>query len=220
MSSIKTAFVAGAGLGKRLRPLTEFRPKPLVPFFNQPLICRTFAALASVGIERVVINTHHCASRYDDLLGLTAGIGRFGKLEIQCIHEPILLETGGGIRNASPLFRDESVLVHNGDIFTSVDLAGLIKQHQSGANEVTAHLRSQGGPLQISYDAPTRTIRDFRHSLGQSGTMECLFSGIYIVESNFVSRIPENEIISVVPVFLDMLRAGVPMGGFLDDTGA
>lgn len=219
MSPIKTAFIAGAGLGTRLRPLTDLRPKPLVPLFNQPLICRTFAALSAVGIERVVINTHHCASRYNDLLGLDAGQGRIGKLDIECVHEPVLLETGGGIRNASPLFRDESILVHNGDIFTTVDLAGLIEQHRSGSNEVTAHLRSHGGPLQISYDAITENVCDLRGTLGRPGTQSCLFSGIYIVEPAFLARIPTNEIISVVPIFLEMLRDGVPVGGFLDDSG-
>jgi len=216
---MKTAFIAGAGLGSRLRPLTERRPKPLVPLFNRPLICHTLEALCAAGIERVVINTHHCAPRYDDLLGLKDGAGRFGTLDIQCIYEPVLLDTAGGIRNASALLGNEPVLVHNGDIFTTVDLVRLMQAHLSGSSEVTAHLRSHGGPLQISYNEPTGMIHDVRHFLGRPGSKDCLFTGIYIIEPAFISRIPENEIISVVPIFLDMLRAGVPVRGVLDDVG-
>lgn len=216
---IKTAFVAGAGLGKRLRPLTQDRPKPLVPFFNRPLITYVFDALEAVGIERVVINTHYCASRYDDILSLTEGRGRYQTMQLECIHEPVLLETGGGIRNAAKLFGAEPVLVHNGDIFSSVDLEGLIRTHAKAGGEVTAHLRSFGGPLQVTFDRESGCIQDFRGTLAGEMGEECLFSGIYIVEPRFIERIPPDEIISVIPVFLDMLRSNIPIAGFLDDTG-
>ncbi len=99
MSAVRTAFVPGAGLGKRLRPLTEFRPKPLVPVRNRPLITYVLDALIDVGIERFVVNTHHCADAYEWLLG-----AEYRGREIRYIHEPVLLETGGGLWNARELF--------------------------------------------------------------------------------------------------------------------
>lgn len=206
-------------MGKRLRPLTDNRPKPLIPFFNRLLITRIFESLTAVGIERAVVNTHHCASQYDTLLGLKNGVGRVGELDIQCVHEPVLLETGGGIRNASDYLGNEPVLIHNGDIFTTVDLAGLMQAHDAGASDVTVHLRSHGGPLQVGWDESAGRVCDFRNALGNPGSKTCLFSGVYVVEPSFVSRIPPDEIISVVPVFLEMLRSGVPIAGYLDDSG-
>ncbi len=216
---IKTAFVAGAGLGKRLRPLTANRPKPLVPVFNRPLITYVFDALLAVGIERIVINTHHCPQSYDHILRLVRGQGTYCGMQIECIYEPELLETGGGIKNASRLFGDEPVLVHNGDIFSTVDLPGLIQSHAAMRPEVTAHLRSFGGPLQVSYQSNTQRITDFRGALGRESNVGFLFSGIYVIEPTFVRRIPPDTIVSVVPIFLDMLRAGVTIGGFMDDSG-
>ncbi len=218
-AAIKTAFIAGAGLGRRLRPLTEHRPKPLVPVFNKPLVTYVLDALCEVGIETVVINTHHCAEAYAELLDLPGGRGTYQGLEIECIHEPVLLETGGGIRNAAGILGDGPVLVHNGDVLCAVDLAGLFDAHSRNGCEVTAHLRSFGGPLQIAYDSSAQRIRDFRGTLGRVGDMDCLFSGIYVIERSFIERIPANEIISVVPVFLDMLRSGVEIAGVCDDSG-
>lgn len=216
---IKTAFVAGAGLGKRLRPLTANRPKPLVPLYNRPLITYVFDALLAVGIERIVVNTHHCPQSYEEILRLERGQGTYRGMQIECIYEPVLLETGGGIKNAARLFGDEPVLVHNGDIFASVDLPGLLHAHTTTRPAVTAHLRSFGGPLQVSYHPSTKEITDFRGVLERGSDAGFLFSGIYIIEPAFIRRIPPGTIISVVPVFLDMLRAGVTINGFLDDSG-
>src|SRR4029077_5337021 len=93
---IGTAFVMGAGLGKRLRPLTLVRPKPLIPIFGKPLITFALDHLCAVGVESFVINTHHLAGRFDDLFEEEAYSGRSVKL----VHEPDLLETGGGMKNA------------------------------------------------------------------------------------------------------------------------
>jgi len=92
LSRVRTAFVPGAGLGKRLRPLTAERPKPLVPVRNRPLITHVFDALIEVGIERFVVNTHHRAEAYGALVG-----NEYRGREIAYIHEPVLLETGGQV---------------------------------------------------------------------------------------------------------------------------
>jgi NDP-sugar pyrophosphorylase family protein len=215
LSRVRTAFVPGAGLGKRLRPLTELRPKPLVPVRNRPLIVHVLDALIDAGIERFVVNTHHCAEAYDTLLG-----AEYRGREIRYIHEPVLLETGGGLWNARELLGREPVLVHNGDVLASLNLAGLLETHATEGKEVTALLRSSGGPLHVLFDRRTKRMKDIRNALGAEGGVDTLFAGAYVVEPAFIDRIPPGEIISVVPVFLDMLKNGVPIAGFLDDSGA
>jgi NDP-sugar pyrophosphorylase family protein len=215
LSRVRTAFVPGAGLGKRLRPLTEERPKPLVPVGNRPLITHVFDALIAVGIERFVVNTHHCAGVYAELIG-----PKYQGCEVAYIHEPVLLETGGGIRNARGLLGAEPVLVHNGDVRADLNLARLLEAHAAGGCEVTALLRSFGGPLQVLFDPITSQVKDFRCTLGEGTGVDTLFTGAYVIEPAFVDRIPPDEIISVVPVFLDMLRAGIPIAGVLDDSGS
>jgi len=214
LSRVRTAFVPGAGLGKRLRPLTEERPKPLVPVRNRPLITHVFDALIDAGIERFVVNTHHRAEAYGALVG-----NEYRGREIAYIHEPVLLETGGGIWNARELLGREPVLVHNGDLLATLNLSRLLEVHAAEGCEVTALLRSAGGPLHVLFDRRTSRMKDIRNTLGAEGGIETLFSGAYVIEPAFVDRIPPGEIISVVPVFLDMLRAGVPIAGVLDDGG-
>lgn len=220
MSRIRTAFVAGAGLGKRLRPLTSERPKPLVPVWNRPLITYVFDALIAVGIERFVVNTHHCAEVYAELFEGTDGRGSYRDREVRFVFEPVLLETGGGIKNASAWFRDEPVLVHNGDVLASLNLRALLDRHARTSAEVTLLVRSKDGPLQVRFDPEQESVTDFRDALNAVGGMSTLMTGAYVVESAFVDRIPSGEVISVIPVFLDMLRHGVPIAGVLDDTGS
>lgn len=218
---IKTAFVAGAGLGKRLRPLTDERPKPLVPVFNRPLITYVFDRLIDVGIERVVVNTHHRSEQYHRVLGGQGGRLDYRSLEVIFIHEPVLLETAGGIRNAAHWFPDESVLVHNGDVLSSVNLAELLRRHQTSDCDVSLHLRRFGGPLQVRYDLHSERVVDIRGALEAVGesTVDCLFTGAYVLEPDFVQKIPPGEILSVIPMFLQMMTDGNGIGGVLDDSG-
>jgi NDP-sugar pyrophosphorylase family protein len=214
LSVIRTAFIPGAGLGTRLRPLTEHRPKPLVPVHNRPLITFVFDALIDVGIERFVVNTHHCPETYDTLIG-----SRYRGREVHYIHEPVLLETGGGLRNARELLGEGPVLVHNGDVLASLNLSALIEAHRTGGAEVTALLRGKDGPLQVRFDPASGRVLDFRGVLGATGGRDTLFTGAYVIEPAFVDRIPAGQIISVVPIFLEMLREGAPIAGVLDDSG-
>ena len=213
---IRTAFIPGAGLGKRLRPLTEERPKPLVPVRNRPLIEHVFDALIAVGIERFVVNTHHRPEAY----AAAFPDGRYRDREITFVHEPVLLETAGGLANAREHFHGEPVLVHNGDVLASLNLAGLLETHAAEGREVTLLLRSSGGPRHVLFDRRTERVRDIRHALGAQGGVDTLFTGAYVVTPAFLDRIPPGEILSVVPVFLDMLKNGVTIAGRLDDSGA
>lgn len=106
----KSAIVFAAGLGTRMRPLTDTTPKPLIPLCGKPIIAYTLEKLAAARIERVVVNTHYKAAQLHAYLEAYAG------LDILISHEEELLNTGGGLLKALPLLGGEPFFVINGDI--------------------------------------------------------------------------------------------------------
>src|SRR5437868_8652965 len=128
---IHTAFVLGAGLGTRLRPLTETTPKPLIPIFNKPLITFALDHLIAAGVRSFVINTHRLAGQFAELFGN----GDYAGHPVTLIHEPDLLETGGGIKNAEHLLSNGPFITYSGDILSDVNLDALIKEHFRAGND-------------------------------------------------------------------------------------
>ncbi|WP_049749892.1 nucleotidyltransferase family protein [Syntrophus aciditrophicus] len=199
---VKTAFVLGAGLGTRLRPLTETCPKPLLQVRGRPLITYALDHLRSVGIRRFIINTHHCANRYEEAFPDRQWRG----IPIIFRYEPILLDTGGGLKNIEDLLiEDDRVLVYNGDILTDFPLERLIAAHRTQGKEVTLALRSSGEPANVCIN-DREEVCDMRFLLGNPGHRRCLFTGIYLVEKTFLRRLKPSDPVSVVPVLIDMLR--------------
>lgn len=126
---MKQAMVFAAGLGTRLKPLTDTMPKALVPVGGQPLLWHVLSKLRAAGFERVVVNVHHFAQQIVDYLQQQD----FG-LDV-CISDESsqLLETGGGIKKARAFFDPSSpVLIHNVDILSNADLARLYGQAAGG----------------------------------------------------------------------------------------
>lgn len=118
------AMILAAGLGKRLRPLTDNTPKPLLQAGGKALIEYHLERLSQLGIQEVVINTHWCGAQLPQYLG---DGGRWG-LQLRFVHEQRLLETAGGILNARPWAEDEVFLLVNGDVYFEDDLQHLIAQ--------------------------------------------------------------------------------------------
>ena len=211
-----TAFVLGAGLGTRLRPLTQRRPKPLIPLGNRPLITWAFDHLMECGIRRFVVNTHWCPERYPEFFPGNCWRG----CPIHFIEEtPEVLETGGGIWNARHLLGDGPFIVYNGDILSDLPLSRAIQHHRSAGNEVTLILRSTGGNRNVTFHPASGRILDLRHTLRPELEPTFLFTGIYIVEPSFILRIPPAMKISVVPIFHEMIRTGARLGGIVLDDG-
>lgn len=204
---ITQAFILGAGLGTRLRPLTDVFPKPLVPLFHKPLAMWAVEACEAVGCKRFAINTHHLPEKWQGF-----GAGR----DITFFHEPILLETGGGLKNIESWLDEGSLLIHNGDIFSSMDLKKLVDAHEASGDEVTLALRSNGGEKRISIGENDR-VEDVRSEVrGLPGTH--VFTGIYCVKKAFLKRIPAGEIIAVIPAFQELVREG-GIGAVVMDEG-
>ena len=199
---INTAFLLGAGLGTRLRPLTQTCPKPLLPVGGRPIITYAMDHLLTVGVQRFIVNTHHCADVYRQ----TFPDGQWQGIPIIFRHEPVLLDTAGGLKNIEDLLKgDEQLLVYNADIMTNLPLKSLLESHALQRREVTLVLRSDGPLLNVDLDEKGE-ICDMRRLLNRSGVKSCLFTGIYVVEKQFLKRLTAGRIESVVPVFVRMIE--------------
>ncbi len=215
MPSIKQAFVLGAGLGTRLRPLTEQLPKPLVPIFQKPLMTFALDHLLAAGCAKFAVNTHHQPQCFDE--AFPDGTYRGAPIEFR--HEPILLETGGGIANVVDLLGDEPFLVYNADILSDLPLAPLLEEHARAGNMVTLALRSHAGPQHIAFDRGTGRIVDIRNLAGTGRADEFIFTGIYAVEPEFLQLLQPGVKRSVIPTFVEMIKSGAKLGGVVIDEG-
>ena len=195
---LRTAFVLGAGLGIRMRPLTAHCPKPLLPVGGRPLITYAMDHLLAAGIERLIVNTHHCAEAYRNAFP----DGRWKGVPIVFRHEPTLLDTGGGLKNIEDLLgREDTLLVYNGDILTDLPLERLIDAHFRNSAEVSLALRSDGPLLNVAIDE-ANAVCDLRGRLGRPGCRKGQFTGIYMIRRRFLNRLIPGKIESVVEGFL------------------
>jgi MurNAc alpha-1-phosphate uridylyltransferase len=115
MHKVDTVMILAAGLGTRLRPLTDTCPKPLLPVGGVPVIFRTLDMVAAAGIPRAVINVHYLAEMLEQAVLAHIAAKRWQGLEVQFSREDTLLETGGGLKKAAPLLQRDEVLVINSD---------------------------------------------------------------------------------------------------------
>lgn len=218
----ETAFLPGAGLGTRLRPLTEHCPKPLLPLGGKPMICHAMDNLIALGVKRFIVNTHHAAHAYAEEFPQ----GCYRGVPVKFVHEPVLLDTGGGLKNIESLLspNDKTLLVYNGDIFANLDLKKLVSEHLRSQALATLLLKTDGNGNVNFRDDPENplcgNIEDLRDRLGNTGTRHCLFTGIYCISKAFLDEIPAQKIESVVEAFLRVIARGKgKIRGVVDDAG-
>ena len=217
MGEITKAFILGAGLGTRLRPLTETLPKPLVPVGNRPLISFAFDHLISdLNISGFAVNTHHCPEAYARAFPENSYHGR----PILFRHEPILLDTAGGIDNLRDwLPEEDSFIVYNGDILTDLPLGPAMEAHLRSGDAVTMLLRSTGDELRVGYDPDTGKVVDLRGVLAPDWPHRYQFTGIYLVSPRFLPFLKPGRIESVILPILEAIKVGVGIGGVVVDEG-
>lgn len=209
-AAIKKAFLLGAGLGTRLRPLTEVLPKPLIPVFHRPLIHYALDHCLAAGIEEFAINTHHLPEKWEEAFPTSEYRGA----PITFFHEPVLLGTGGGLKNIEEWVNGESILVYNGDILTTLELDRLIATHLNSENALTMGLRSTGHEPHIAIEGDR--VVDISKLLGVApGTHQ--FVCIYCTNPELLQRIPPKEKISVIPAMLELTREDKLGGSFHDE---
>lgn len=220
------AMILAAGLGARLRPLTDRTPKPLLPVAGRAILLWNLLLLKRHGITDVIINLHHLGEQIVQALGDGA---RFG-MRVAYSHEPTLLGTGGGIKQAAPFLKDGSFLVMNGDTLSACDLTNLIAAHRTGGAPVTLALRedpeaARWGPVTV--DAHSRILQiNGAPPLSDPPKplpLPCMFAGIHVLEPEVLNTIPPGPG-SIIDVYLSLLRQnrmlrGYRMSGYWSDVG-
>ena len=185
------AFIFAAGLGTRLKPLTDSMPKALVPVGGKPLLAHVIEKLKAAGCKKIVINIHHFGEMIIDYV---KSQNNFGVEILFSDERQMLLETGGAIKHAVDLLGDEPFLIHNVDILSNVDLKALIAAHSkadsaatllvSKRNSTRALLFSPEGNLTAWTNKTTGEVKspyeNIKIASSVTGLEEFAFSGIHI----------------------------------------
>lgn len=151
------AMIFAAGLGTRLKPYTEQHPKALIPVCGIPILQRVIKNIAAAGVEHIVINVHHFADQIENFLKANHNFG----VDISVSDErALLLDTGGGLLQAAPLFsalnHDEPVLLHNADILTDLPISQIFKQHTISGADVTLLCSHRNSSRTLWFDKDDR----------------------------------------------------------------
>ncbi|MCP4675337.1 MAG: NDP-sugar synthase [Deltaproteobacteria bacterium] len=205
------AMILAAGLGTRLRPITESLPKSLVPVAGVPNIVRAISVLRGVGIREIVINTCHLAEILED----TLGDGARYDVEIAYSREEELLGTGGGIRKALPLLGEETFIVVNGDALFVPNIERVLAMHRKKRALATLIVREDSRAEAygaVGLDGDDRIRRLVWAGETERVVRNCIFTGFHVIEPEISDRLPEMGCI-VRETYIPALEQGVPLFG-------
>jgi mannose-1-phosphate guanylyltransferase len=189
------AMILAAGLGTRLLPHTLIRPKPLFPILNQPLLLLTIKRLQMLGFDHIVVNCHHLRNHIVDALNGMQGV------TVQ--EEEVILGTGGGLATASKYFRDEPLLVSNGDIYHMVNFLHLYHHHVDNDNLVTLGMHNH--PRFNNVMVKDGKIASFDNRVEFS---QLAFTGLHVIEPAVLQDIPVGEFSCIIDHYRKMLQDG------------
>ncbi len=213
------AIILCAGLGTRLKPLTDFTAKPAVPLFGRPLVGYAMALLKAAGFARVCINTHW---RPDEMRSAASEQARGLGLALTTSYEPVLLGTGGVFRQ----LRDQGfvrpqvpLVVLNGDVLFDVDLPELLRRHASTGAAATMVLRPM--PAGATYSPVEADEAGRIHRIGRFGEagrgQARLFTGVHVLSPEALALLPQGESGIVEAVYARLLAAGARVQAALSD---
>ncbi len=217
------AMILAAGLGTRLRPLTDDRPKALVEINGRSLLELTLARLRCFGVTEVIVNVHHFADKVVECLRSRNSVG----MRIEISREETLLDTGGGLKKAESFFlqdgNDEPFLVHNVDVLSSIDLNRMIQSHRDREALVTLAVQGRDTSRHLLFDDQLQ-LRNRETPADQPGALHLPshllplgFCGIHVISPRLFPLMIEEGVFSIVPAYLRLAAAGEPIVGFRAD---
>ncbi len=201
------ALVLAAGVGTRLRPLTDTKPKPLLPILNRPLLERTLEYLSRFSVDRVILNTHHLAEQIEAYI---RSLKKGGFRELATRYEPVILNTGGGIVNTRDFFRSDPFIVISGDILTDIDLKKVVDFHQSHNDPVTLVLHDYPELNQIKIDSNGRILK-----LKKGDVHGLDFANIHILDQDVFRFLPSSGSFDITPAYQQIIDDGITIRGYV-----
>jgi NDP-sugar pyrophosphorylase family protein len=219
-------MVLAAGLGTRLRPLTNDRPKALVEVAGRTLLEITLARLRTFGISEVIVNVHHFADLVIEYLKTHDNFG----MRIEVSREDVLLDTGGGLKKAAWFFLeksgqpDEPFILHNVDVISTIDLQRMLQFHKDNQALATLAVRERDTSRYLLFDeylqlCGRKAGRDQKPEVVRSSPRPkaLAFSGIHIISPRLLSLMNEEGIFSIIDCYLHLAGNGEKIAAFRAD---
>jgi NDP-sugar pyrophosphorylase family protein len=216
------AMILAAGLGTRLRPLTENRPKALVEVAGRTLLEIALARLRTFGISDVILNAHHFADMILEYLNKNDNFG----MRIEVSREDALLDTGGGLKKAAYFFCEESepFILHNVDVISTIDLGRMVQFHTENQALATLAVQDRRTSRYLLFDEARqlcgrRSGSDEKTELVRSSepVKALAFSGIHVISPRVFSRMSEEGAFSIIQSYLRLAGQGEKVLGFRVD---
>lgn len=203
------AMILAAGLGTRLRPLTDSIPKALIEVAGRPLLEWVLLKLRHAGFESVIINTHHLADQIVAFLEMKQNFG----MDLQISHEENILDTGGGIKRARAFFAGNSdFLVHNVDVLSTLNLADFMKSHRTAGGLATLFVQARDSKRALRFN-PQNWLEG-RWESDTAGGQRLAFNGIHAISTEIFQFFPETDVFSITDIYLTAAAAGARIYGF------
>ena len=204
------AMIFAAGLGTRLKPLTDNKPKALMEIKNIPLLQIVLTKLKDYGFDEVIINVHHFADKIIDYLESKNNFG----IHIQISDErDLLLDTGGGLKKASWFFNDgKPFLVYNVDVLSDIDLHKLYRTHLLTNSLVTLAVRNRESKRYFLFNKENilcgwKNIKTGETKItrqSESQLKPLANSGIQIIDPRIFNLMPEEKVFSIIDLYLKL----------------
>lgn len=220
------AMVLAAGLGTRLRPLTNDRPKALVEVGGRTLLEITLARLRAVGVREVIVNVHHFA---DKVISFLKAHDNFG-MRIEVSREDVLLDTGGGLKKAGWFFleksdsADEPFILHNVDVISTIDLERMVQLHKESGSLATLAVQQRDSSRQLIFDEQMqlcgrRAGRDKQSEMVRAAQQpqSLAFSGIHVISPRLLPLMKEEGVFSIIDSYLRLAGGGEKIAAFRAD---
>lgn len=216
------AMILAAGLGTRLRPLTDDRPKALVEVAGQTLLEITLRRLARFGVRDVIVNVHHFADLVVEYLKANDNFG----LRVEISREEVLLDTGGGLKKAAWFFSDsnEPFILHNVDVISTIDLDGMVKSHRGNGAVATLAVQARETSRYLLFDEANRLCG---RRAGAAGAAEMVrearettalaFSGVHVISPRMLALMEEQGVFSIITSYLRLAADGQQINAFHAD---